>query len=402
MGNYDTPQTLGKECRLRLPAPLTVIAASEQIDALQAARGAPWIEDANLVPLELEQEITDAHLFGAGIVVMHVDPAVPSSMRRIERVRGLRPELPQIVALASADLRLVRTLVREGVADVVALPLAPEELLQVAIAVMEVEAEKDGSRAGLAPLVAVTRALGGGGATTLVTHLAAAFADALPEAGQRVCLIDLDVQFGRVAEVLGLKPRRTLTDLLEAGVRLDDAFLRSVAVTHSSGLVVIAAPQEIVPLESLDAEQLHRVIEVARREYDYVFIDTPSNLTNWNLSLLAEADSVVMVVEQTLASLRQAKRRLDLFTSVGIDNRLVTIAVNRIERRLFGSIGLADVEQALGHKVMAGLHADPQSVGIAQDQGLLVGEVRAKSPYAADVTKLADVLRQRLQKGIHP
>lgn len=399
MGHYDTPLSLGKDYRLGFPAPLTVIASGEQIDALHAAQGAPWIADANLIALELDQDITDAHLLGAGIVVVHIDPNVSSSMKRIEKVRALRADLPQIVALDSADLRLIRTLVRQGVADVVSLPLSPEELLQVAIAVMEVEAANDESRVGLAPLIAVTRARAGGGATTLVTHLAAAFADPDPS-DPTVCILDLDIQFGRVAEMLGLSPRRNLTDLLEGGVRIDEAFLTSVAVVHPSGVAVVAVPQEIVPLESVDGEQLRNAIEIARRKYDYVFIDIPANLTNWNLSILAEASSIVMVVEQNLASLRQARRRLDLFRNVGIDSRIVSVVVNRIERRLFGAISLADVEQALGHKVLSGLHLDAQNIATAQDQGLLVSDVRAKSPYAADVAKLADLLRRRFAKGI--
>lgn len=382
---------------MRLPAPLTVLAASEQIDALLTARGAPWIEDANLVPLELHEEITDGHLLGAGILVVQVDPAVPASMKRIERVHALRAGLPLIVALDSADVRLVRTLVREGVADVVGLPLSPEELLQAAIAVMEVQAARDETHADLAPLVAVTRSLGGGGATTLVTHLAASLADG-DRTEPSVCIFDLDIQFGRVAEVLGISPRRTLADLLDAGTRVDGALLGSVVTPHSSGVAVVAAPQDIVPLESVDTELLRRAITLARREYDFVLLDIPSNLTNWNLSVLAEADSILMLVEQNLASLRQARRRLDLFASVGIDSRIVSVVVNRVERRLFGAISMADVEQALRHDVICALHADGQSIGVAQDQGLLVNEVRAKSPYAADVEKLSRSLRQRLVK----
>ena len=59
---------------------------------------------------------------------------------------------------------------------------------------------------------------------------------------------------------------------------------------------------------------------------------------------------------------------------------------------------LADVEQALGHPVLAGLQADAQHIAVAQDRGLLVGEVRAKSAYLADVAKLADQLRVRFDK----
>lgn len=394
----DLSHNLIKEHRLRLRAPLTVLAASEQLDLLRSSDTAHLLDDVSLIPVELHTEITEAHLAGAGILVVHVDPEVPGSMRRIERVRTLSPALPQIVALKSADVALVRTLLREGVADVVSLPLAPEELLQAAITVLEARAAENGAQVELAPLIAVTRALGGTGGTTLVTHLAAKFADKHAS----VCLIDLDIQFGRVAEVLGLEPRRNLSDLLDAGTRLDQAFFQSVAVQHASGVDVVAAPRDIIPLESMNVDQLHKVIEIVRREYDFVFLDMPSNLTNWSLSILAEAGSIVMVVEQKLASLRQAKRRLHLFRSVGIGSHVVSVVVNRIERRLFGSISLADVEEALGRNVLQGLHADEQNIGHAQDQGLLVDQVRAKSAYAVDVGKLAETLMQQLEQGSRP
>ena len=397
MGRQGNSQDLIKERQLRLGAPLTVLAAAEQISSLRASDSAQLLQEARLVALELQEEITAEHLADAGILVVQIDPDVSASMRRIERVRSLRPELPQIVALERADLGLVRTLLKEGVADVVALPLVPEDLLQAAITVLEARAPREASTVRTAPLVAVTRALGGSGATTLVTHLATAFA----AEHQGVCLFDLDVQFGRVAEVLGLQPRRTLTDILDAGARIDPALMHSVAVQHSSGLSVIAAPEDILPLESVETAQLHKAIEIARREYEFVFADMPSNLTNWSLSVLAEADSILMVVEQTIASLRQAKRRLDLFRSVGIESRVVSVVVNRVERRLFGSISTTDVEEALGRKVLQGLHVDGQNIAVAQDQGMLVNQVRGRSAYGADIGKLASALRQSLQQGSH-
>src|SRR5690606_30594492 len=160
MGRPNSPLYPGKDQRLRLPAPLTVIAASEHIDALTADREAPWLEDVALIPLGLPDTITDTHLAGAGILVVQIDPAVPASMRRIERVRQLRPDLPQVVALESANISLVRTLLREGVADVVSLPLSFEELLQAAVTVMESRAPQPEVQDTLAPLVAVARTPG--------------------------------------------------------------------------------------------------------------------------------------------------------------------------------------------------------------------------------------------------
>jgi pilus assembly protein CpaE len=394
MGRPQPSQDLNKMQRLRLNSPVTVLAAGEQLERLRASDGAHLLDRMTLVEMELHEEITGEHLTGAGILVIQVDPTVSGSMRRIERVRNLRPDLPQIAALESADAGLVRTLLREGVADVVALPLTAHDMFEAAISVLQSRTPQPDPRAAMAPMVVVARALGGSGATTLVTQLAAEFAK-----GARACIFDLDLQFGRVADVLGLQPRRNLTDLLDAGVRIDASFMHSVAAQHASGISVIAAPKDILPLESVDAEQLHKVLGIARQEYDFVFVDMPSNLTNWSLSVLAEADSILMVVEQSLASLRQAKRRLDLFQTVGIQNQTVGVVVNRMERRLFGSINLRDAEEALGRKVLQGLHADGQNIGLAQDQGMLVSQIRGKNAYAGDVSKLAKALTQLLEQG---
>ena len=397
MAPNDAPLELGKEFLLQLPAPLTVLAASEQIELLRKALGASWLGDATLHPLALDEPVTDAHLGDAEIVVLQVDPSVPQSMDRIHKLHAQRPDIAQIVALDNADMRLVRTLVREGVADVVGLPLDPEEILQAAVAILEVRSAQEQSSIVRAPLIAVTRALGGGGATTLVTHLAQRFADAGGSGG--CCVIDLDVQFGRAAEVLGVSPRRTLSDLLEAGNRLDGAFLRSVVAKSEHGVSLVAAPQEIVPLEAIDTKQLLHIIDVARQEFDFVLLDMPSNLTNWSLSVAARTDTIVLIVEQTLSSLRQARRRLDLFRSVGLDTRKIAVVVNRMERRLFGSISLSDVSEAVGQDVECGLALDNQSLSEAQDQGLLVEQIRPKSPFAADATKLAELLRGRIQRA---
>lgn len=398
MGRQDSPLELGRKSDLRFPARLKIIAASNQIEQLRVADGTEWFEGIDIVPLELDERLPEDMLADAGILVVQVDLGVPDSMQRIEWIRKRKPDLPLIVALADADIRLVRTLVRQGVADVVALPLIPEELLQATLAIAEAQRQVRKPKAKLAPLVAVVRSLGGTGATTLLTHLARQVSEDRKPHGN-ACIIDLDVQFGRVAEVLGLNPQRNLSDLLEAGSRIDASLLRSVATEHDSGLSVIAAPRDILPLEAIESEEINRIVETARREYDFVFLDMPSNWSNWSLALLLEADSILMVVEQSLASLRQARRRLDLFESVGIKRDAPAIVVNRMEKRLFGTISLSDVADTLRHEVLCGLRADPQNLSTAQDQGLFVGQVRPKSPYAADIATLSELLTDRLTKA---
>ncbi len=375
----------------RVRGDLTLIAAPRFLIADGSSAAASLLDGARQVPLELTDELTPAMVPARGVVVVQVDPTVPSSMSRIEKLRTRNPELSVIVALEKTDLRLVRTLIRGGVADAISLPFDEDELLQAVLA----SAEQVKEETRLAPLVAVVRPLGGGGATTLVTHLAASFA----EAGHTSCLIDLDVQLGRATEVLGMTPRRTVADLLDAGTAIDDTLLDAVIQRHASGLALIAAPSDIIPIESVDRDQLTRVLDLVRRQHDFVFVDLPASLTNWSLSLLAQANEILLVTEQGLSSLRQSKRLLGLFRSVGIDDAAVSVVVNRAQNKLFGSINTSDVEQALGKDILGVLRPDDSNMKVAQDQGLLVHEVRGKSGYAADVRALVEKIHERAAMG---
>jgi pilus assembly protein CpaE len=394
MGKEQSPLSLIKENILRLPAPLTVIATAQQLTDMRAFKGSGWIADARLIEADLDQNVDNSSIGEEGIVLVQVDPSVPASMARIENIKGRYPNLSIVAALDNADIKLVRTLIREGVADVVSLPLDPEEILQTVVGILELVSKSSGST-NLAPIIVTARSLGGTGATTMVTSLASQLARR-PECVRGVCIIDLDIQSGAVADVLGLSPRRTLADLLDAEERLDGAFLRTVVAKHESGIFIIAAPQDIVPLEGIDTQKLQSVIATARREFDYVLLDMPSNWTTWSLSIILEADIILMMVEQSLSSLRQARRRLDLFKTLGADMRLVSIVVNRLEKRLFGSISLADVAEALNQDVLCGLRLEGQSIVDAQAQGLLFGQMKPKSNYVADIAKLAEIVAVRL------
>jgi pilus assembly protein CpaE len=373
----------------RMRGDLTLIVAPRFMAMDRSSAASSLLDGARQVPLELTDELTPMMVPSSGVVVVQVDPTVPSSMTRIEKLRTRNPDLSVIVALEKTDLRLVRTLIRGGVSDAISLPFDEDELLQAVLA----SAEQVREETRLAPLVAVIRPLGGGGATTLVTHLAAAFA----ESGYTSCLVDLDVQLGRASEVLGIASRRTIADLLDAGSAIDETLLDAVIQHHTSGLKVIAAPSDIIPIEAVDRDQLNRVLDLVRRQHDFVFVDLPASLTNWSLSLLANAEEILLVTEQGLSSLRQAKRLLGLFRSVGIDDATVSVVVNRAQNRLFGSINTSDVEQALGKDILGVLR--PDDIKVAQDQGLLVQEVRGKSGYAADVRALVEKVRERTAMG---
>lgn len=390
MGHHDHIFDQSEEHTLRFPERLVIAASPERLVDLRAQASAALLAGVDQVPLHDSPDLDDQRLASASLVVLEVEPSNPTSLNRLTKLREKRPDLPVIAALSSPTLSVVQAIVRHGVADVVALPFVVTELVQACVNAAVNQGRAVSAPTTLAPLIAVVRATGGSGATTIATHLAGELA---ANSLHGCCLIDLDIQNGTVADYLAIRPRRTIADLLEAEDRVDRELLLSAVTTHQSGLKVIAAPEDIIPLETINPDQLLRILELARREYDWVVLDLPSNWTSWNLSIVLAASKVLMVVEMNIPSLRQAKRRLQLFASVGVRPDAVEIVVNRMEKRLFKTISLSDVEASLGCAVLSGIHAEGDAVSAAQDQGLLTGQVARRSRFNSDIVKLATDLK---------
>jgi pilus assembly protein CpaE len=398
MGRQDYPFELGSDSEVRLPPHLLIAASESYIDRLLAAITPAERKIISCAPVSPAESVPDEMLVHASCIVVEVDPAEPGSLERLATIRRRAPKLPQVVALAGANVALVRSLVKQGVADVVSLPFEMEELLQASVAAVEASIAAVPSADKLAPVIAVVKSTGGSGATTIATHLADELGRNSP--GDRgACVIDLDVQQGSVAPMLGSVPRRGLQELLTGVDRLDSDFLRSVAVAHSDHLQLIAAPDEIMPLESIETDRLLHVIDAARGEYDRVVLDLPANWTSWNLSVVLAADLVLMVVSLDIPSLRQAKRQLDLFRTAGVDSRKLAIVVNRVEKRLFRLIGLDDVTKTLKFPILGTVHLDTQLLATAHDQGLLARQVQKKSTFINDISDLADSIDERFEQG---
>lgn len=391
MGHMDKPFTSETRTASRLPEKVCIVARAAELERLRQAFAPAVPAEFHLVPAEAGEAVSQATIADAAALVIELDPEQPASLRRLAQVREFNGNLPVIVALADADVATVRTLLRQGVNDVTALPFEPSELCNQLIELVASSTASSTPPQPLAPMVAVVRSSGGSGATTVLTHLAAALASRLDHS-RPACVIDLDVQFGNVGAALGKTAKSSVMDLLEAGNRLDAELLHSVATDSGRGFDVIVAPEAITPLEMVDNDRLFRLLRVARQQYGSLLVDLPANWTNWALTVALEATDIILIVDLSVTGLRQARRRLELFASVGIGPDKIRLVINRFENRLFRTIGVDEVDETLGLPVYARLASEPAVLHSAQDQGLLAHEVARKNRFSRDTAQLADQL----------
>ncbi len=330
------------------------------------------------------QELTDA-----AAAVIQVDADSPASIKRFERL-ALSTTTPLIAAAYEPPLALVRALLKAGAHDVLALPL---DIVDLETSLMPVHDQRVASDTPALPvraakLVTVIKSVGGVGATALATQLAIRFARSEAAHGREACLIDLDVQFGDVAFQLGLRPRLTIADLFQAGSRLDGALLRSVTTKHDSGLQLIAAPPEMLPLEVMIGDQLLGIVDSAKREFGSVLLELPTNWTNWTLSLLAGSDVVLLVTDLSVASLHRARRQLDLIAAQELGELDVRVIVNRFDKSQYRTLGADNVRDALGRDIAFTLVSDPVLMRSATERGVPIDELKRKSQLGKDLDRI--------------
>lgn len=377
------------------PAPgrgltLAVVLAAEEVGSglVPASAELPGIDLRLYAGNAAELDATSEPVAGADVLLIQVDPdderACATLAALSAATEGRRVVVAGVRGLGLSD---TRKLMRLGVADVLPLPATVEDLQGVIDHGRQLLARAPtGGRRGRT--IAFAKAVGGVGATALLTQCGALLA----ESGGSVCLLDLDVQFGSAAVYLDLRAELGLADLITAGDRLDGALLRSVATQHRSKLNVVAAPPEIMPLDKLTPEGVAHLIEVARAEFDTVLIDLPGAWTSWSLSVLSQADDPCFVTSLTVPSIRQVRRQLDMLEQENVLRHEPRIVANRVERTWFKTLSLADTEQALHRRIDFTVANDFPTVSAAIDQGRLLAEIKAASRVQRDIEAMAKAL----------
>ena len=139
-------------------------------------------------------------------------------------------------------------------------------------------------------VVAVTGGKGGVGKTNVSVNLGLA----LSQMGRRTTLLDADLGLANVDVLLGLKPRHTLKDVLDA-----TCSMRDVVINGPLDLKVVPAAsglQEMVKLGPREHAGLIAAFSEIAFNMDVLVIDTAAGISDDVLSFLCAAQEVVVVV----------------------------------------------------------------------------------------------------------
>jgi pilus assembly protein CpaE len=337
------------------------------------------IVNGTVDPLQGVREIPD-------VLILHLSDNWKGELAALRQ----RPvnERPPIIALSdAADPALMRESMNAGVRDFLAHPCSPTDLVE------SVRHLGDENRRANSPaeahMTAVINAKGGSGASFIACNLGHILASDL---GQKTTLIDLDLQFGTLPLYLDISPRTTLMDALAVADELDVVALEGYMARHRSGLHLLPAMSEHLGLPwEIPEASLSRVLNLSASGYDQIIVDLPRQIDPLTSSVIERADSVLVIMQQSLTHIRDAKRLLQLIgNELGVPREATEVVVNRYSEK--HAITLHDIRQALQHEEVVTLPNDFNRVS----ESVNTGRPLLECAKGAAVTRTLQRLAQRL------
>src|SRR5689334_20276854 len=272
---------------------------------------------------------------------------------------------PVILVASSSSAGLLDQALDADIADVLLLPQLVENVVfAIRKATHTTRRHHDSGSSGRhGKIVTVFSPKGGTGKTVTATNLAAACAK---YEGRKTLLLDLDLQFGDAAIMLGIEPEKTIYDLVVAPGELDSEKLAGYITKHACGLSVLPAPLRPEDAELVTEAKLGRLLEVARESFDVIVVDTSPFFHGPMLATLDRTDELLLLCSldvPTLKNLRLALQTLDLLS---FPKSRVKIVLNRSNSK----VGMKpnEVEGALGMKVRFEVPSD-RAVPLAVNRG---------------------------------
>ncbi len=335
--------------------------------------------------------VKDVFLSHEGWTTPALDIAVPFEAFGDDQVRALRQLNPELVVLDIEDapdlgIKFAQFLSDSspGVKFIAAGPLLQPEHMLVAMRAGVIDylpkpvtgeamrASLDRARVGLGhagkegaggpkqpgKLYAFYSAKGGAGTTTTATNFAVVLHRVT---GKKTLLVDLDLELGEIALLLGVQPRFNFVDMVQNFHRMDAELLASYIERHSCGVHLLSAPYHPDKAEVVTGEEIRRILQFLRKHYDYVVVDTSKSFSPATLAAIEQADLAFIVTNVDLASLRNLQRGLPLLKKMlGRGDDHIRLVVNRYHSD--NDITLDDVAQTLGMPVFRTLSNDYEGV----------------------------------------
>lgn len=251
---------------------------------------------------------------------------------------------------------------------------------------------KPGDKEGV--IMPVHGLAGGVGSSTFAVNLAWELATVDKKRTPKVCLLDLDFQFGSASTYLDLPRRDAVYEMLSDMENTDDEAFKQTLLTFNDKISVLTAPADILPLDLVSAEDIERLVTLAQRNFDFVIIDMPTTLVQWTEVVLGMSQVYFGMLELDLRSAQNTLRLIRALKAEDLPHEKIRYTLNRAPKFTDMASKSRAKRMAESLDIDLSLHLPDGGKQVPQscDHGLPISETSSKNPLRREISKLAQSL----------
>lgn len=346
------------------------------------------------------EAVAFAKQYNPDVILMDINMPDMDGIAATEAILTQNPSIQVIIMSVQGETDYMRRAMLAGAREFLTKPISADDLYKSIRHVHRLAATRpqmvaqpglaggDGGSANTGAsqgqVIAVFSPKGGVGTSVVAANLAVALRQLT---NKKVALVDGNFMFGDMAVMMNLTSTKTVIDLANRIGDLDRELLNDVLTTHTSQVKVLLAPPNPQAGELVTSDHLRVILELMRREFDYIVVDTESSIQDRAITVLDTADRIVVLMTLELTCIKNIKLFLEVAELLEYPKEKMVLVLNKADNRL--GIRVENVEGNIQHKVALQIANAAQDITLSINQGVPLVIEKRSHQMSKDIFALA-------------
>ena len=256
------------------------------------------------------------------VLVAGTDLQSPGVWNLVKEVQALH-NVAVVLFGSPQDKDALRRAMQSGAKDFLFEPLKVEEIVASLDQIRDSEGWPNGSEPievkPQGKIITIFGTKGGVGKSFIAANIATS---AQIQSKKSCVIVDLDLEFGSLSALFGLKPAASIADLCRTEGPIESETVAKVLIQAQPSLelrVLVAPPTPDLAAE-VEGEgrrvkgrsYVTDILSSMKSTFDYIFVDTASNFRETNISALDMSDVILVVTAPDIPTLQNTGKCLDI------------------------------------------------------------------------------------------